>query len=609
MPQSASEPLLSPRSSWRTLVDAVAANAQSHPDLTVMSQWDGQHFSHSLTTAELHQQIRAVAAGLVASGIRPGDRVAIMSRTRFEWTILDFAIWHAGAITVPIYETSSADQVRWILTDAKVLAVIVENRVLADLVTSVRADVPALSNMWIIDDGALADISSSGADHAIDIDATLATRSPADAATIIYTSGTTGRPKGCVLTHKNMIFEVQSVLEAEPEAVNPDTTSVLFLPLAHVFARVLQAVLVCTRAHIGYCGDASALTQAMQEMRPNLIVAVPRVFEKLINTASQRAAQSGKQKLFERAVDTAQTFSRSMDSGRISISTRIKHAVFDRLVYQKLRTTLGGNLTWAVSGGAPLGERLGHAFRGMGITVLEGYGLTETTAGTSINRPNKSAGTSSLVGLRIGTVGRPIPGSSIRIDESGEVQLLGDNIFLEYWNNPEATANSFTTDGWFRTGDLGSIDENGFLRITGRAKELIVTAGGKNVAPAVLEDPINASFLVSMSMVVGDTKPFVAALVTLDADAVKLWLRSRGRDERTSIADLVNDADIRAEVQRVIDQSNAQVSKAEQIRSFAIVPQEWTLAGGQITPSLKLKRSVVMAQHEADIENLYRGGK
>lgn len=601
MSETRSEPLLNARPSWRTLIDAVSANAASHPETVVAEQWDGSAFVNQVTAKGLYQHVRSVAAGLMAAGVRPGDRVGIMSRTRYEWTVLDLAIWHAGGVTVPIYETSSADQVRWILTDSKALCVVVEDAQMRATVDSVRADLPGLGAVWTIADGGLDTIAGLAAGSSADVDAALASRGPDDPATIIYTSGTTGRPKGCVLTHSNLMFETHSVLEAEPTVVNEHTTSVLFLPLAHVFARILQAVLITTRARIGYCSDTAALTNAMQVMQPSLIVAVPRVFEKLINTATQRATQAGKGALFEKALNTAIAFSRAQDTGSVGLALRLKHAVFSRLVYGKLRATLGGKLQWAVSGGAPLGERLGHAFRGMGITVLEGYGLTETTAGASINRPHYPGGP----GIKIGSVGRAVPGTSMRIANDGEVQLLGGNIFREYWNNPEATRATMTEDGWFRTGDLGAIDDDGFLRITGRAKEIIVTAGGKNVAPAVLEDPINASFLVSMSMVVGEAKPFVAALVTIDPEALRLWLRGRNRPDSTHISDLISDADLRAEIQRVIDNANAQVSKAEQIRSFAIIPTEWTIAGGQITPSMKLKRSVVMEQHAADIEALY----
>mgnify|MGYP006268407405 FL=1 len=598
-----SEPLTSAALGWRTLIDPLSANAREIATKVVARQWTGTEFDQGLTAAEFYNRVRAVAGGLIASGVRPGDRVAIMSMTRIEWAITDFAIWHAGAVTVPIYETSSAEQVKWILSDAACIAVIVENQKLADVVDSVRADAPGLAHRWIIEDGALDDLARIGA--GTDPQSAVATRTPEDVATIIYTSGTTGRPKGCALTHRNLIFEVQSVMEAEPEAVNADTTTVLFLPLAHVFARALQAVMFCVRAEVGYCGDASALPKAMQAMHPTLIVAVPRVFEKVMNTATQKATESGKGAIFEKAMQTAYAFSKAQRAGGVGFGLRLRHLLFSRLVYSKLRHSLGGNLRWAVSGGAPLGERLGHVYDGMGVTILEGYGLTETTAGASINRPRHPRGP----GIKIGSVGRPVPGASIRIADDGEVQVFGPNVFQGYWNNADATAAAMTADGWFRTGDLGTLDADGFLRITGRAKELIVTAGGKNVAPAVLEDPINASFLVSMSMVVGDNRPFVAALVTLDPDAVALWLRGKQRPEATAIAELVNDADLRAEIQRVIDKSNAQVSKAEQIRSFVIVPQEWTQGGGQITPSLKLKRNVVLEQHAADIEAIYAGKK
>lgn len=600
-----SEPLTSPAPGWRTLIDPLAANARDIADKVVARQWTGSAFDDGLTAKQFYDRVASVAAGLIAAGVRPGDRVALMSATRIEWAVTDFAIWHAGAVTVPIYETSSAEQVKWILSDAACIAVIVENEKLAGIVDSVRAETPGLAHRWVISEGALDTIAGLARGTSADPSAAVAMRGPDDVATVIYTSGTTGRPKGCALTHRNLIFEVQSVMEAEPEAVNDQTTTVLFLPLAHVFARVLQAVMFCVRAEVGYCGDASALPRAMQAMHPTLIVAVPRVFEKVMNTATQKAQEAGKGAIFERAMQTAYAFSRARAQGRVGLGVRARHALFSRLVYSKLRHTLGGNLRWAVSGGAPLGERLGHVYDGMGVTILEGYGLTETTAGASINRPRHPRGP----GIKIGSVGRPVPGTSIRIAEDGEVQLFGPNIFKGYWNNPDATAQAMTSDGWFRTGDLGTLDTDGFLRITGRAKELIVTAGGKNVAPAVLEDPINASFLVSSAMVVGDNKPFVAALVTLDPDSVALWLRGQNRPESTPVADLVNDESLRSEIQKVIDRANAQVSKAEQIRSFVIVPQEWTQAGGQITPSLKLKRSVVAEQHRADIEAIYAGKK
>ena len=352
--------------------------------------------------------------------------------------------------------------------------------------------------MWTIDNGALAELTELGLPRRGDVDAALATRTPDEPATIIYTSGTTGRPKGCVLTHANLVFETASVLEAEPSVVNEHTTSVLFLPLAHVFARVLQMVLVATRARIGYCGDASALTRAMQMMHPSLVVAVPRVFEKLINTATQRATADGRGAAFAKALTVAQKYSEGRDSGHIGLGLRLQHALFSRLVYSKIHATLGGSLKWAVSGGAPLGERLGHAFRGLGITILEGYGLTETTAGASINRPQYHPGPA----MKVGSVGRPVPGTSARIAADGEVQLLGPNIFKGYWNNPDATRDTFTQDGWFRTGDLVSRDADGYYWFRGRLKEIIIR-GGSNISPQEVEDALYSHPAVHEAAVVG----------------------------------------------------------------------------------------------------------
>ncbi|MEY5144842.1 MAG: hypothetical protein RL745_209 [Actinomycetota bacterium] len=588
---------------WLTLLDAIDTQAASRPDALVASILHGETFGEHRTAAQRQDDIRTAARGFIAAGVRPGDRVAILSRSRYEWTVLDCAIWQCGAVTVPIYETSSADQIQWILNNSGSVALVVESHENLALVNSVRADCPALAHVWCLDDGAMQHLADGG--RGVSDDALALARATANhdsIATVIYTSGTTGRPRGCTLTHGNLVFEVSTLLEAIPDAIPTDAVTVLFLPLAHVFARVLQATFLAQGAQIGYVSDVKQLLPALADLQPTIIVAVPRVFERLINTATHNAEVAGKSAIFAKALDAARDYSIAMDTGRISIGMRAKHALFDRLVYKKMRAVLGGRLTWVISGGAPLGSRLGHIFRGIGTTIYEGYGLTETSAGTSLNR-----GTAKMRNphFTMGSVGRPVPGTSVRVAEDGELQLHGPHVFRGYWHNEEATAAAFTEDGWFRTGDLGHIDDNGFIHITGRAKEILVTAGGKNVAPAVLEDPINASFLVASSMVVGDAQPFIGALVTIDRDSLTLWLRRQQRPEATSVTDLVDDDALRAEIQRVIDQANLRVSQAEQIRKFVIVDSEWTVLGGQLTPSLKLKRSVVMQQHQADVDRLY----
>ncbi|NBU30959.1 MAG: long-chain fatty acid--CoA ligase [Actinobacteria bacterium] len=588
---------------WNTLLDALDIQVTQRPDARVASILHEGKFSEHRNVQERYDDILSAARGLIAAGVRPGDRVAVMSRSRYEWTVLDCAIWHCGATTVPIYETSSADQVQWILNDSGSIAVFVETEAHMALVNSVRENTPALAHVWCIDDAGLQHLADAGAhvgNEALSI--ARSTLTPDSIATVIYTSGTTGRPRGCSLTHGNLVFEVSSLLEAIPDAIQPTSVTVLFLPLAHVLARVLQAAFLAQGAQIGYVTDVKDLMSAMSELHPSIIVAVPRVFERIINTATHNAETSGKSAIFAKALDAARDYSLAMDKGRIPLSLRAKRVIFDRLVYSKMRAVLGGDLRWVISGGAPLGARLGHIFRGIGTTICEGYGLTETSAGTSLNRGSAKDGRRDF---RIGSVGRPVPGTGIRVADDGELQIIGGHVFAGYWRNEEATHACFTDDGWFRTGDLGTIDDDGFVYITGRAKEIIVTAGGKNVAPAVLEDPINASFLVASCMVVGEGQPFIGALVTIDRDSLALWLRRMKRPEGFSISELANDEQLRAEIQHTIDQANRRVSQAEQIRKFAIVDAQWSVMGGQLTPSMKLKRSVVLQQHAGDVAALY----
>jgi long-chain acyl-CoA synthetase len=550
-----------------------------------------------ITFKAFHEEVRAVAKGIAAAGVQPGDRVGIMSSTRYEWTLVDYALWYAGAVPVPIYETSSSEQVEWILSDSGAVGVFLEGPKHSAVFEEVRGALPDVANAWVFDKDAIDLLVEAGQSVSdADLDERRATLTPESVATIIYTSGTTGRPKGCTLTHGNLMFEVDAVVRGLPDLFRPGSTTLLFLPLAHVFGRAIQLGCIRARVTLGHSADVTNLLGDLAEFQPTFLLSVPRVFEKIFNSAQQKARAEGKGRIFDIAAATAIDYSESLDSGGPSLFLRVKHAVFDRLVYSKLRAAMGGNVTHAVSGGAALGARLGHFFRGIGVWVLEGYGLTETSAASTVNRPDKT---------KIGSVGRPLPGTSVRIAGDGEILLKGPQIFVGYWNNAAATDEVLEQDGWFHSGDIGEIDDGGFLKITGRKKELIVTAGGKNVAPAVLEDRLRANFLVSQCMVVGDGKPFIAALVTIDPESFPTWLASTGKPETATVAELVDDPDLQAEIQGAVDEANKAVSKAEAIKKFAILPVDWTEDGGQLTPSLKLKRNVVMSQWSDAVEALY----
>ncbi len=577
------------------LTDDVVRNAREAADEAVFSRRTDSGWA-DVTAAQFLAEVSAVAKGLIAAGIETGDRVALISKTRYEWTLFDYAIWFAGAVTVPVYETSSAEQVEWILRDSAARAVVAEGPDHLARITEVRTGLDQLNHVWTITDNAVDVLTSLGEDISDEeLEKRRTTATPLDLATLVYTSGTTGRPKGCMLTHGNFMFELGVAIDELGELFETDDAStLLFLPLAHVFARIVQIGCVKSRAKLGHSADIKNLVADLQEFQPTFVLAVPRVFEKVFNTASQRATADGRGKIFDRAAETAIAYSKGLDKGRPSLAVRGQHAVFDRLVYGKLRNALGGSCTYAISGGAPLGERLGHFYRGIGLTVLEGYGLTETTAAVTVNLPEAH---------KVGTVGRPIPGTSVRVADDGELLFRGGQVFAGYWGNEDATAEVLESDGWFHSGDVGEVDDEGFVRITGRKKEILVTAGGKNVAPAVLEDRIRAHALVSQCMVVGDNQPFIAALVTIDPEAFPAWAEAHGKTGK--IADLTEDPDLRAEVEAAIEDANSAVSKAEAIRKFAILPEDWTEEGGQLTPSLKLKRQVVMRESRDDIEALY----
>ncbi|MFN8194937.1 MAG: AMP-dependent synthetase/ligase [Nocardioidaceae bacterium] len=581
------------------LTDDVVRHARETPERALFArrtQSSDEAGWTDVTAAAFHDEVRAVAKGLLAAGIAPGDRVALLSRTRYEWTLLDYAIWFAGAVTVPIYETSAAEQIQWILGDSGACAVVAETADHLARIREVRAGLPDLHHVWSITDNAVDVLSRLGADisdEVLEERRTLAT--PSDLATLIYTSGTTGRPKGCMLTHGNFMVEVGVVVQEVREIfADEDASTLLFLPLAHVFARMIQVGCLRAGARLGHSADIRRLVADLQSFRPSFVLAVPRVFEKIYNTASQNAAADGKGRIFDRATEVAVAYSRGLDKGRPSLAVRAQHTVFRRLVYARLTAALGGRCRYAISGGAPLGERLGHFYRGVGLVVLEGYGLTETTAALAANLPDAT---------RIGTVGRPLPGTGVRVADDGELLFSGGQVFAGYWRNDNATADAFDADGWLHTGDVGEVDDEGFVRITGRKKEIIVTAGGKNVAPAVLEDRLRGHALVSQCIVVGDGRPFIAALITLDADAVAFWAAAQGKSG--DLVDLVDDPDLQAAVGQAVDDANKAVSKAESIRKFAILPSDWTEETGQLTPSLKLRRNVVMRECKDDIAALY----
>lgn len=578
-----------------SLSDPVWANASSHPDTAVFSR-RVQGGWLDVSAADFAREVIGVAKGLIAAGVKHGDRVALLSATRYEWTLIDYAIWSIGAVTVPIYETSSASQIQWILTDSEAVVAIAENAAHGAVVESGRAEAPSLQEIWQIEAGAVEELTVLGQEVTdAQFDKRRAAVVPGDMATLIYTSGTTGRPKGCKISHSNFLDELGPAVKILDDLFDSNGAStLLFLPLAHVFARIIQVGCVMKRVKVGHSADVKNLVADLGEFKPTFILSVPRVFEKVFNSASQKAHADGKGKIFDAASDTAIAYSQAQDKGGASFGLKAKHALFDRLVYGKLRAVLGGRVQYAVSGGAPLGDKLGHFFRGIGVPVLEGYGLTETTAAVAVNLPDD---------IRIGTVGRPLPGVTVGVADDGELLFKGGQVMQGYWKNDEATAAAIDADGWFHTGDLGEFDVDGFIKITGRKKEILVTAGGKNVAPAVLEDQIRLHPLVSQCMVVGDGKPFIAALITIDPENVVPWATGRGKP--TDIASLAADPDLIAEIQKAVDDANASVSKAEEIKKFSILTTDWTQESGELSLKLSLRRHIVMKNHEPDVEALY----
>ena len=590
-------PAIVPADPEANITDLLVQRVRKTPNLALFSVPDGSGW-RDITAADFERSVIALAKGFIAAGIQPGEKVGFLARTTYEWTLVDFALFYAGAIMVPIYETSSPSQIQWILEDSGAIAAIVESPDHFARLDEVRGELPNLREVWQLHLGAIDALTARGAEIADDeVERRRGLADAADVATLIYTSGSTGRPKGCVLTHSNFVELSRNAAKALDDVVStPGASTVLFITTAHVFARFISILNVHAGVRTGHQPDTKQLLPALGSFKPTFLLAVPRVFEKVYNSAEQKAEAGGKGKIFRAAAAAAIEHSRLAEQGaKIPLGLRIRFALFDKLVYGKLREAMGGNVVYAISGSAPLGARLGHFFHSLGVVILEGYGLTETTAPATVNLADKS---------KIGTVGPALPGVGIRLADDGEMEVRGINVFKEYWNNPEATAAAFD-DGWFRTGDIGSFDAEGFLTITGRKKEIIVTAGGKNVSPAALEDPIRANPIIGQVVVVGDQKPFISALVTLDPEMLPTWLANNGLPTDMPLAQAATNDAVRAEVQRAIDNANTRVSRAESIRKFTILPTEWTETSGHLTPKLSIKRNVILADFAGDIAAIY----
>ncbi|RZU65501.1 long-chain acyl-CoA synthetase [Microterricola gilva] len=581
------------------ITDLLVQRVAATPELVLFSLPDGAGWK-PVTTAEFHARVVALAKGLVVAGIQPGDKIGLMSKTRYEWTLIDFATWFAGAILVPVYETSSPSQVRWNLTDSGATSVILETADHFARFDEVRAELPAIANVWQIDLGDLDKLIAAGTeipDAEIERRRNLAVGD--DMATLIYTSGSTGKPRGCVLTHSNFLELSRNAAVSLKEVLTAPggASTLLFITTAHVFARFITVLCVHAGVRVGHQPDTKQLLPSMASFQPTFLLAVPRVFEKVYNSSEQKAEAGGKGAIFRRAADIAVAHSKAVEAGKVPLGLALKFKLYDTLVLKKIRAALGGKVQYAVSGSAPLGQRLGHFYHSLGITILEGYGLTETTAPATVNLATKA---------KIGTVGPPLPGNAVRIADDGEIEVKGICVFKEYWNNPEATAATFN-DGWLKTGDIGSFDSDGFLTITGRKKEIIVTAGGKNVAPAALEDPIRSNPLVGQVVVVGDQKPFISALITLDPEMLPVWLNNNNEDAAMTLDEAVVNPAVLAELQRAVDAANETVSRAESIRKFRVLALELTEASGHLTPKLSIKRNIILQDFAGEIENMYAG--
>ncbi|MET7537785.1 AMP-dependent synthetase/ligase [Streptomyces sp. NPDC055059] len=591
------------------LADAVFDHALEDPLRVALGRKDDAGRWHDVTAAEFRDEVLGLAKGLLAQGVRFGDRVAIMSRTRYEWTLFDFALWTIGAQVVPIYPTASAEQVFWTLHDAQVSAAMVEHEDHAMTIATVIGRLPTLNRMWQLDSDPVPHLIESGA-H-IDDEVVHRHRravTPDAIATIIYTSGTTGRPKGCVISHANFMFEADTMITRwEPvfhSKRGDEASTLLFLPLAHVFGRMVQIATIRGGVKLGHQPqlNAAALLPDLQSFRPTFILAVPYIFEKVFNAARRKAEKDGKSGPFDKAVECAVKYADAQEAKAFgtgpgpSASLRMQHSIFDKLVYSKVREAMGGRVRHAMSGGSGMDRRLGLFFAGAGVTIYEGYGLTESTAAATANPPEQT---------RYGTVGQAIPGTTVHIADDGEIWLYGGNVFQGYLNDPKST-DATLHDGWLATGDLGALDDDGYLTITGRKKEILVTSGGKSVSPQQLEERVRDHPLVAQCIVVGNDRPYIAALVTLEAEAVEHWLNMRGKPPLKP-AELVHDPDLETEVRRAVVAANTLVSQAESIRTFRILAYQFTEEHGLLTPSLKLKRKAIETAYSEEVEALYRG--
>ncbi len=590
------------------LADAVFDHAETDPGRVALGRRNDDGEWRDVTSAEFRDEVLALAKGLLARGVRFGDRVAIMCRTRYEWTLVDFALWTVGAQSVPVYPTSSAEQVLWMLHDAEVSACVVEHEDHAMTVGSVIDRLPHLKRLWQLDQGAVDELVAAGA-H-IDDDVVHRHRravTPESVATVLYTSGTTGRPKGCVLTHANFMYEAgtlvgrwEPVFHSKP---GDEAATLLFLPLAHVFGRMVEVAAILGRVKLGHQPvlQATALISDLASFRPTFVLAVPYIFEKVFGAARRKAEAAGKAALFDRAVDVAVRYAEAVEHRAFglgpgpSAGLRLQHQFFEKAVYVKVREAMGGRVRHAMSGGSAMDRGLGLFFAGAGITIFEGFGLTESTGAVTANPPERT---------RYGTVGQPIPGTTVHIAEDGEVWLHGPQVFSGYLNDPKAT-DAVLRDGWLATGDLGALDEDGYLTITGRKKEILVTSGGKSVSPIGLEERVRAHPLVAQCLVVGNDRPYIAALVTVDQEAVEHWLAMRNRQPMRP-ADLVRDPDLEREIRRAVVAANTLVSQAESIRTFRILAHPFSEEHGLLTPSLKLKRKAIETAYASEVDALYR---
>lgn len=549
-----------------------------------------------LTAAEFRDQVVALAKGFIAAGVEPGDKIGILSQVRYEWTLIDFALAYAGGVLVPIYETSSPSQIQYTLDDSGAVAMITDTAEQFARFDEVRSELPKVTTTWQIGLGDLDKLVESGVGVTDDeVEKRRSTAVGSDLATLIYTSGSTGIPKGSMLTHSNFVELSRNAAAALSEVVAPGASMLLFLTTAHVFARYISILAVHAGVKVGHQADTSQLLPTLASFKPTFLLVVPRVFEKVYNSAEQKAEAGGQGKIFRAAAEVAIAHSKAVDAGHVPLGLRLRFAIFDRLVYSKLKAAIGGNVKYAISGSAPLGTRLGHFFRSHDVSILEGYGLTETTAPATVNVPDR---------FKIGTVGPALPGVGLKIADDGEILVKGINVFQGYWNDEAATREAFDGD-WFKTGDIGALDDEGYLTITGRKKELIATAGGKKVAPAVLEDPIRANPIISQVVVVGEGKPFISALITLDEEMLPVWLNNNGEDGGMAIEDAVTNPKVLAEVQKAVDAANTQVSRAESIRKFTILTTQFTTDSGHLTPKMSIKRDPILADYAAEIDSMY----